>query len=333
VAVGLVSWTGYRGGQISQGENHLTEHMPAGLRDWLGISLEDKRPSAAGTTSFFSVRVEPIFAGHCNTCHGRSKQRSRLRLDSYEALMRGGKHGLVVKVGNVQGSELFHRVTLPPGDEKAMPAEGKRPLSADEVEILQLWIAAGASPTLAADAIKGAPTGATPVVADVTFEEIDAEAVAKQRAPLASTVAEFQKRFPDVLEYESRGSANLVVNVSLIGDKFGDQELAALKPLDEQIVIADFSGTAVTDRSAASIAAMKRLRVLRLMRTQITDATMQAFGGLDQLESLNVFGTAVTPAALQVVPHLPKLQRLYVGETKIPANVQVFEAVKSKLSF
>jgi uncharacterized membrane protein len=333
VAVGLVSWTGYRGGQLSQGENHLTEHMPAGLREWLGISLEDKRPSAAGSASFFGVHVEPIFAGHCNTCHGRSKQRSRLRLDSYEAVMRGGKHGLVVKVANVQGSELFHRVTLPPGDEKAMPAEGKRPLSADEVKILQLWIAAGASPTLAADAIKGAPTDATSVVADVTFEEIDAAAVAKQRAPLASTVAELQKRFPDVLEYESRGSANLVVNVSLIGDKFGDQELAALKPLDEQIVIADFSGTAVTDRSAASIAAMKRLRVLRLMRTQITDATIQSLGGLDQLESLNVFGTAVSPAALQVAAHLPKLRYLYAGETKIPADVQVSEAVRRKLLF
>jgi hypothetical protein len=333
VAVGLVSWTGYRGGQLSQGENHLTEHMPEGLRGWLGLSVEEKGPSAASSTSFFSLRVEPIFAGHCNTCHGRSKQRSRLRLDSYEAVMRGGKHGLVVKAGNVQGSELFHRVTLPVGDDKIMPAEGKRPLSGDEVKILQLWIATGASPTLAAAAIKGAPTDSTPVVADVTFEEIDAAAVAKQRAPLASTVAELQKRFPDVLEYESRGSANLVVNVSLIGDKFGDQELAALKPLDEQIVMADFSGTAVTDRSAASIAAMKRLRVLRLMRTQITDATMQALGGLDQLESLNVFGTAVSPAALQVAAHLPKLRYLYAGETKIPADVQVSEAVRRKLLF
>ena len=174
---------------------------------------------------------------------------------------------------------------------------------------------------------------APPVVADVSFEEIDTAAVAKLRAPLAPTVAQLQKRFPDVLEYESRGSADLVVNVSLMGAKFGDEDMAALKPLAEQIVIADFSGTAVTDRSAASIAAMKRLRVLRLMRTKITDATMQALGGLDQLESLNVFGTAVTPAALLVAAHLPKLQHLYAGETKIPADVPVPEAVRSKLTF
>ena len=34
----LVGWTGYRGGQLSLGEQHLTEHMPAGLRRVLGVS-------------------------------------------------------------------------------------------------------------------------------------------------------------------------------------------------------------------------------------------------------------------------------------------------------
>jgi hypothetical protein len=333
VAAGIGSWTGYRGGQLSQGENHLTEHMPEDLRDWLGLSIEDKGPSAASSTSFFAVRVEPVFAGHCNNCHGRSKQRSRLRLDSYEAVMRGGKHGAVVKAGSAQTSELFHRVTLPVGDDKVMPAEGKKPLSADETKILQLWIAAGASPTLAVEAIKDAPATATPVVADVTFEEIDAAAVAKARASLAPTVVQIQKRFPNVLDYESRGSADLVLNVSLLGAGFGDEDMAGLKPLAEQIVMADFSGTAITDRSAASIAAMKRLRVLRLMHTQITDTTVQALSGLNQLQSLNLFGTGVTPISLQVTARLPKLQHLYAGQTRIPADVQVSEAVRRKLLF
>jgi hypothetical protein len=109
--------------------------------------------------------------------------------------------------------------------------------------------------------------------------------------------------------------------------------VAALKPLAEQIVIADFSGTAITDRSADSLGAMKRLRVLRLMRTRITDTTLRTLAGLDQLESLNVFGTAVTPLAVLVAARLPKLQHLYAGETKIPADVQVSEAVRRKLLF
>ena len=159
-----------------------------------------------------------------------------------------------------------------------------------------------------------------PVVVEVSFPEIDPAAVAQLRAPLAPVVAQLKKRFPNVLNYESRNSANLVINASLLGAKFGDKDVAALKPLGRQIVIADLSGTAVTDRSAASFAAMTNAREIRLMHTKITDKTVLALGGLDRLESLNLFGTAVTPACLTVVERLPKLQYLYAGETKIPAD-------------
>jgi uncharacterized membrane protein len=336
VAVGLVPWTGYRGGQLSLGKNHLSEFMPVGLRSLLGLSnREDNRSTSSmgGPGTFYGARVQPLFTSHCISCHGEDKHKANLRLVNYDALMRGSKQGPVIKPGDAKGSELFRRITLPPDHEDFMPKEGKRPLSADEVKLIELWITAGASGTQPADAIKGAPTNAAPVAAEVTFPELDVVAVEKIRAPLALAVAQLQKRFPDVLEYESRGSADLVVNVSLMGARFGDVDVATLEPINEKIVIGDFSGTGVTDRSAGSIAAMKRLRVLGLMHTKITDATLQALGGLDQLESLNVFGTDVTPAALGVVVRLPKLQHLYVGDTKIPANVPVSEALRGKLTF
>jgi len=330
-AVGLVSWTGYRGGQLSQGENHLTEEMPGGLRKLIGLSaviLPRSDPAY-----FYGAHVEPIFVGHCYACHGPEKQKGRLRLDSYESLMRGGKHGPVVKAGNVKGSELFHRVTLSRSDDDAMPPQDKRPLAANEIKLLELWIAAGASSTLAANAIKDAPTTQEPVVAEVTFPEIDPAAVTQLRAPLAAEVAQLKQRFPNVLDYESRGSANLVIDASALGARFGDDDLAAVKPLSEQIVIADLSGTAITDRSAALLAAMKHARVLRLTNTKITDATVLALGGLDRLESLDLYGTAVTPACLRVVESLPRLRHLYAGATKIPADVPASDDMKGKLLF
>src|ERR1035438_8383937 len=96
VAVLLVSFTGYRGGQLSHGEAHLTEHLPSPLREWLGVSNE-QGPTAATSDSFFAVRVEPVFQQNCAGCHGRSSQKNGLRLDSYEAVMRGGKSGPAVK--------------------------------------------------------------------------------------------------------------------------------------------------------------------------------------------------------------------------------------------
>jgi uncharacterized membrane protein/mono/diheme cytochrome c family protein len=332
-AVGLVSWTGYRGGQLVQGENHLTEQMPAGLRKLIGVPPGGAIPSGSDRAYFYGAHVEPIFAQNCYSCHGPEKQKSQLRLDSYDALMRGGKHGPVIKAGDVKGSELFRRVTLSSSDDDAMPAQGKRHLSANEIKLIELWIAAGAPATLPANAIQGAPTGEEPAVAEVTFEEIDPAAVAHFRAPLAPVVAQLKTRFPNVLEYESRSSANLVVDASMMGAKFTDEDVAALMPLAGQMVIADFSGTAVTDRSAAVFAAMKHLRVLRLMHTKITDASVLVLGGMNRLESLDLFGTAVTPACLKAAEQLPKLHHLYVGETKIPADAPIPESLEGKLLF
>src|SRR5208282_650000 len=65
--VGLVTFTGYRGGQVSQGENHLTEHMPARLRTLLGLppsEISDAASSIGGSATLFGARIQPVFAGH-----------------------------------------------------------------------------------------------------------------------------------------------------------------------------------------------------------------------------------------------------------------------------
>jgi uncharacterized membrane protein len=332
-AIGLVSWTGYRGGQLSQGENHLTEHMPVPMRKLIGLSTVSAPLPRSNPAFFYGAHVEPIFITHCDSCHGPDKQKGRLRLDTYESLMRGGKHGLVIKAGNAKGSELLRRVSLPPSDDDAMPPQGKRPLAANEIKLLELWIAAGASSTLPANAIKDAPTNEVPVVAEVTFPEIDPAAVTQSRAPLAQAVGQLKERYPGVLDYESRGSAYLALDASALGPRFGDDDLAALKPLSAQIVTADLSRTAITDRSAPLLAAMKHARVLRLTETRITDAGISSLSGLDQLESLDLYGTAVTPASLKVVESLPKLRHLYAGATKIPADTPVSDGLKGKLVF
>jgi uncharacterized membrane protein len=336
--VGLVSFAGYRGGQLSQGENHLTEYLPAPLGWLLGLTtaeVDATNSSNGGPATFYGARVQPLFAGHCVTCHGRNRHKSNLRLDSYDAVMRGSKHGPVIKAGEPKASELFHRITLPPTDDDFMPAENKRPLAASDVKLIELWISSGASGTLAVDAIKDAPSTSSShaVVAEVTFEEIDPEAVARQRASLAAIVSRLQQRFPNILDYQSRSSADIVVNASWMGSKFGDDELATLAPLSERIVIADLSSTSITDRSAGTIAAMKHLRSLRLMHTKITDATVQALGSLDQLESLSIFDTLVTAASLPAIAHLPKLRRIYAGGTKISADASMPQEIWDKLVF
>jgi cytochrome c/predicted membrane protein DUF2231 len=334
-AVGLVGWTGYRGGQLSQGENHFTDHMPESLRGLLGMSPDASAATVADPHTFYGARIQPLFSGHCVSCHGASRHKGNLRLDSYAALMRGGKDGVVVKAGDLSGSELFHRITLPASDEKFMPAENKRPLSSAEVQIIGGWISAGASPTLAMDAMKGLPAdaGSAEPPKEVTFPEVDLAQVAKERASDSSNVAQLQQLFPDSLDYESRNSADLTVDVSLLGSRFSDADLVKFKPVANHLVEADFSNTAITDRSAPVLAVMQHLRVLRLMHTKITDVTLQALGSLTELESLSLFDTPITASGVKGLANLPKLKHVYAGETKITAGAPLPEDIKGKVSF
>lgn len=242
--------------------------------------------------SFYVTRIEPLFETRCISCHGNTRAKGQLRLDSFAAAILGGKDGAVAVPGDPRASEIFHRITLPASDDKAMPPSGKPPLTADEVTVIRLWIVAGASGELRT--IKGAPK---PVL-EVKIPEYDPAMVRKQRAPLAASVTQLQARFPGVIIYESRNSADLEVDASLKGGAFGDADLAALIPLKARITRADFSGTSITDASAPLLAAMAALTKLRLARTQVTNKTVASLAGLKALKSVSLVDTKVSDAAL-----------------------------------
>jgi uncharacterized membrane protein/mono/diheme cytochrome c family protein len=330
--VGLVAFTGYRGGQLAHGETHLTELMPQAAAALfrhgtpVGVLSADK-------STVFGARVKPVFTAHCVTCHGPSRRKANLRLDTYEAVMRGGKHGLVIKPGEPRGSELFRRISLTASDEDVMPPDNRRLLSRAEVRLIERWIQSGASRDLAVTAIRDIASEPARPAVEVRFEEIDPEAVARQRAPLAAAMASLQQRFPNLLDYQSRNSPDVVVHAAWLGPKFGDGEVAALAALSDRIVSADFSSTAITDKSAAAIGAMKHLRTLRLTHTGITDATVESLAALGELEVMSLFDTGVSPAALPALARLPKLQRVYVGNTRIRPDSSLPMEIRQKLVF
>lgn len=91
----------------------------------------------------FATDVWPILEAKCVTCHGPEDAFNRLRLDSAAAILKGGKNGKVLVPGDLEGSPMYVRTTLPADDLDIMPAEGD-PLTPDEVEALGAWISAGA---------------------------------------------------------------------------------------------------------------------------------------------------------------------------------------------
>ena len=107
-----------------------------------GLVLTSEAAGARQTVDFAS-QVWPIVEERCVSCHGPVDQFNDLRMDSAEALLKGGRGGAIIVPGKPEESTMFTRVNLPPDDLDLMPAEGD-PLTEEEVEILRQWIAQGA---------------------------------------------------------------------------------------------------------------------------------------------------------------------------------------------
>ncbi|MFM8282058.1 MAG: DUF1553 domain-containing protein [Planctomycetaceae bacterium] len=84
------------------------------------------------------VAARALLAARCGACHGAQGGEGGLRLDSHQAIHRGGDHGPVVVPGRAAESELVARIGARDDDER-MPPDGE-PLTADEVTLVAAWI-------------------------------------------------------------------------------------------------------------------------------------------------------------------------------------------------
>jgi uncharacterized membrane protein len=139
----LISITGHFGGNLTHGSTFLVEYAPQPLRSLAGLAPKRTITNVADADPFADV-VEPMFKDHCGGCHNSDKQESGLDLTAYATAMKGGESGRVITPGKPETSELVRRISLDPNDDEFMPAEGKPPLTARQVEIVRWWVAAGA---------------------------------------------------------------------------------------------------------------------------------------------------------------------------------------------
>jgi hypothetical protein len=86
--------------------------------------------------------IKPLLAERCYSCHAGLAQESGLRLDTGELIRVGGDSGPVIAVGKPEEGLLIERVSAA-DDAVRMPPEGL-PLTAEQIDRLKAWIAAGA---------------------------------------------------------------------------------------------------------------------------------------------------------------------------------------------
>lgn len=270
--------------------------------------------------AFFAVRVAPILERHCTGCHGAEKQKAGLRLDGYDRVMHGAESGAVVKPGEVKGSELYRRITLPRSDEESMPGEGKPALSADEVKVIELWIAAGASATMP---VAEFPTAPVPKVARGAPGPL-----APDWRPQAAEIAKLAKALGVKLVPRSENATDgLILRTASAPGRCDDTVLAQLAPVAHLIVDAELARTRVTDAGLRALSACGNLRSLDLTRTAVSSDGLAALQGLSKLERINLTDTAVDARGLALLGEMPGLRQIWAFGTKATAPAAPGEPV------
>lgn len=100
----------------------------------------NQRPTAE-QTQFFETSIRPLLVEKCLKCHGKNKQWGGLRLDSREALLRGGESGPAIVPGK-PGDSLLISAVREMDDDLRMPKNDK--LTLRQIVELVRWVEMGA---------------------------------------------------------------------------------------------------------------------------------------------------------------------------------------------
>src|SRR5215831_3903146 len=134
-------------------------------------------PAGAASSEFFEAKIRPVLAINCYDCH-TDEHMGGLRLDSREAVLKGGRSGPAIVPGDPDKSLLIQAVRQT-SEKLKMPKGGR--LRPDEIDTLVEWVKAGAqwpAPTPTATATAPGPKGSAVPAASAT-----ASATAPSSAP------------------------------------------------------------------------------------------------------------------------------------------------------
>ena len=105
------------------------------------VATASAPPRSAGDEVQFQRDVRPLLADRCFACHGPDEdaRKAGLRLDVREAAV-----AQVITPGSAEESELLARISSTDADVRMPPPESGAALSAEEQQLLRLWVASGA---------------------------------------------------------------------------------------------------------------------------------------------------------------------------------------------
>jgi hypothetical protein len=322
-----ITVTGHLGGTITHGEGFFTDFSAAD-------NSEQKAPvfnvENIAEALVYEDLVKPILEAKCVTCHGPGKKKGKLRLDSKEAMLAGGKSGNAVIGVGPEESEMVRRIHLPISEEKHMPPKNKIQLTKEELHLFKWWLENDNSFDKKIAEVSPGDSFIYPIIETIILDSEKGESGA-HTSIIPADLPEVELAMPDQTIINALKELDIVVlkagnaspfleinfiNVSRIEAK----HWTILEQIAPHIVRLKLSGLEIKDENLLQVSKMDNLMRLYLDRTQISDKGLDYLKSLQLLHYLNLNHTSLSNKGILNLDSMKNLKIVYAYETAIDIN-------------
>jgi uncharacterized membrane protein/mono/diheme cytochrome c family protein len=315
----LILITGHLGGSLTHGSNYLTEGWSASPDS---IIISKKKIDNIQEANVYADVVQPLLQTRCYSCHGEKKQKSKLRLDAPQWILKGGKSGVIIKPAG-EKSKLMKRLLLPREDQDHMPPKQKPQLNEKEIALIHWWVDQGADFNKKVKELKQ-PEIIKPYLLALQ-SDFPEEKKAIPNIP-ADPVEKADEKTLQVLKDKgaviipvSKNSNYIMANF-IPAKNITDKDIALLQAVKKQLVWLKLNDTGISDSALSVINLCTNLTLLQLNNTKITDKGLGLIKNLDKLQSLSLTGTKVTGQGVVQLQKLKGLLSIYLYQTGVNKN-------------
>ena len=276
-----------------------TIHLGASLTHGEDYLFTEKKKviTQLNEVELYEDAIVPIFKAKCFSCHKPGKSKGDLDLTNYE------------KIGDKE--ELVRRTHLPKSHKEFMPANGKAPLSKEQLAILSYWVEIGAPKTKRLAQLQ--LNSKRKSMFESFFKLNENPLLSLNVKP-----AKYEHLAKNGFLIHPIYQQSALLEVKYTGK--GKPDLKLLQEIKKQVVWLDLSNTGLRNEDLKIVGQLENLFKLNLSKNDISNPGIMDLGVLKNLTEINLYETEVNAAALNHLMKLPKIQRIYVWETKLPPN-------------
>ena len=305
----VILFTGHYGGVLSHGENFIIQPILSNIKKPL-VPIEK--------AIVFDDLIHPIFDAKCASCHNLHKQKGELSFADTLSMLKGGKTGKLFVSGYPEISLLLQRVHLPIDDEKHMPPSSKPQLSADEINLLGLWIKNQASFTqkvIALPATDSLRLLANKLLKGPAAPEENFDFSAADEKTIAKLTTDYR-----TIQHVAKASPGLDVRI-FNKDIYSVKQLEELGEIKSQVISLSLAKLPVKNEDLTKVSMFENLRKLDINFTDVNTSGLASLSSLKYLHTLCLSGTKISSAGFkEIISKFKNLTTVTLWSTSLSAQ-------------